>query len=286
LKACTKASDNFIDDSDANDLESVYDDDGEEVSVIIYDLIEQLKDPDDASPFKMALYATDISCIEREFEKYELTDLLPEIRHLLMESSFDEVRGFMNVVTMCSSRMSEILERKFDQLVSESGPTAIIRNDRRYGVFRLNLRCFKDYAINHELMNVDISYTMTNEPEKDCEEVIESFHDDFLKERVKHLNSERTKCLNEVYNFEKTTLKNLLMIELHLTKEDLAKERKLFIVNARKDHEKLLSCIKTKTVIFHLFFAIICGLKQFFIFFQHLRLWARTDAGTPKNDFD
>jgi hypothetical protein len=45
-------SDDFIVDSYANDLGSVYDDGGDEdISMVIYDLIDQMKDSKDNSPF-------------------------------------------------------------------------------------------------------------------------------------------------------------------------------------------------------------------------------------------
>lgn len=244
---CYKANDNFIDDSYAkDDFESVYDDGEEETSVIIYDLIEQLKDPDDVSPFGVALYTTDIGCIEKEYAKYEIEDLLPEMKYLLMESSFDEVRGFMSAVTLCSSRVNEILERKFDQLLSEHGPTTIIRNDRLYEEFLLNLRCFKGHAIKNRLFTFNISYAITDEPKSDCQKVVRNFSRNFSTESEKHLKSNRAKCLKEIHTFDHSTLKYLLMIQLHLTDEDLAVERKQFVVDTHKNHEKLLTCIKTK----------------------------------------
>jgi hypothetical protein len=240
---CYKSNDYYIDDSYANDLESVYDDGEEEISVIIYDLIEQLQDPDDGSPFGMALRTTDVDCIEKEYAKYELTDLLPEIRYLLMESSFDEVRSFMSVVTMCSSRVIDILGMKFDHFLSQNGPATMIINDRHFEEFLVNLRCFKEYSINHRLLTVTMNYTTADKPEKSCQEIITKFRENFS---IKHSNSERTRCLEEVHTFDDSTLKYLLMIQLHLTNEDLAVERKQFIVDAHKNHKKLLSCIKAK----------------------------------------
>lgn len=245
-------SDNYIkEDSYENRFEDFYDDnDGDdEIFEDIYEMIEQLKFPDDNSPLGMAFQTTDAKCIESEYDKNDLLHLIPNLGESLRETNFDDVALFTNFVIMCSSIKDEVLEVKFNQLISDRGPLAIIRNDPLFLDFAGNLECFKMYAVRQNLLNssvYNINETQFEQYDDNCLITVETFRHGFTIDTNHHLSHDRSQCLEKGISFDKSTLKYLLLIQLELTVEQRSNERKQYIEDVHRDHEKMLTCMRNK----------------------------------------
>lgn len=233
------------DDSYENRLEDIYDD-NDEVFEDIYEMIEQLKFPEDNSPLGSAFRTTDAKCIEREYERNGLLHLIPTLGESLRETNFDDVALFASFVIMCSTIKDEVLEVKFDQLISERGPLAIIRNDPLFRNFSDHLECFKVYAVGQNLLNSSVVDVNATHDDDDCLTAVEIFRREFTIDAGHHLTHDRSQCLERATSFDKSTLKYLLLMQLELTAEQRTTERKQFIDEAHEDHEKLLTCMRNK----------------------------------------
>lgn len=232
---------NLIDGSYRNDFEA-----GGEITEIIYDIIEHLIYDSGGSALGMALRTTNVDCIEREYERYDLTYLLPDMTDWIGKSSFDEVVIFASVATMCSSERNQTFWFKFDQMISESGPTMIIRQDPSFRLFAENFDCFHNYAINQGLLKARDNESLNVKTDGDCLAVVERFREVFsLKSNHSHLK-ERSTCLREIYSFDESTLKFLVLMKLNLREKELLVERESYIEASCENHEKMVLCAKSK----------------------------------------